>query len=159
MRSRAKTIPTVLDGKINPSITWRKSSVVEEMYHSVEDQQNLEKYNASINVVDGHLVLSPNTELGYTIPPNTTLVEVLGPVGNNSAWLGDSVCYASFDPRPNWWNQSNFPTSTSFKPMNATDQTMFLLPLDPEVAFNLKIGSFGNTTTCPISAIRSYPFR
>lgn len=159
MRSQAKTAPTIQNGTLSSSMKWGPVSVGEELSHSGVDHLSLVKHKAAANVIDGHLVLAPNTELSYPIPHNTTLVEVLGPVGNSTAWLGRSECYASFNPKPEWWQESKLPVSTSFKLVNSTDQTMFLLPIDPQIAFDLKIGSFGNSTTCPISAIRAYPFQ
>lgn len=158
MRSEAKIVPTIQNGTLSPSMKWGTVSVGEEMFQSTADRQSLIQKKAAIRVVDEHLVLSPNTEVSYPVPHNTTLVEVIGPVGNNTAWLGGSECYAAFDPHPSWWQKSKFPVSTSLKLINATEQTVFLLPIDPEIVFNLKIGAFGNSSTCPISAIRTYPF-
>lgn len=127
-----------------------------------------QKYNGSeyrrlpkpmYHVHGDHLLLPGNAEVAYNVPPNTTLIEVLGPVGNRtSIWWGDSECYAYLNPRPSWWLSSNVPTSRSVKPLNATEQTMFLFPIDPAIAFELRVGALGNTTTCPVSAFRTYPF-
>lgn len=107
---------------------------------------------------NGHLVLENSTELIYTVPSNTTLIEVLGPVGDYSDWSGLSRCYAVLNPRPRWWQKPNFPLSVSQKFVNASDQTMFLLPIDPAIEYEVRVGSYGNETSCPVSAIRTYPF-
>lgn len=108
-------------------------------------------------VNDGYVVLLNSTELTYDLPDNTTLVEVLGPSGQGQGWEGDSQCYAVFDPRPSWWQSPNFPTSISRKPTNSTEQTMFLLPVDPAVKFKLRVGGLGQNTSCQVSAVRTYP--
>lgn len=108
-------------------------------------------------VTEGHVVLANHTELVYQVPKNTTLVEVLGPSGTNARWLGNSMCYAYLNPRPSWWKYGNPPVSVSRKALDATNQTMFLLPIDPEVGYEVRIGGLGSTN-CPLSGIRTYPF-
>lgn len=109
-------------------------------------------------MADGRVLLMTSTEIIYSVPPNTTLVEVLGPSGNQRFWEGDSICYAFLNPRPKWWQSPNYPTSISRKGINATDQSMFILPIDPETEYELRVGSYGEGTTCPVSGIRTYPF-
>lgn len=119
---------------------------------------NFEPSRIVWNAIDGGLLLYRTTELVYGLPSNTTLVEVIGPVGNGTLWKGNSECYAVLNPRPSWWQYANIPRSSSFKIVNATDQTVFLLPIDPSIKYELRVGALGNATTCPLSAIRTYPF-
>lgn len=106
---------------------------------------------------DGHTILYNMTELLYSVPHGTALVEVLGPVGDHPDWAGDSECYATLEPPPLWWQDGVFPTSVSRKTANASDQTMFLLPLSPHTQYKLYVGGLSPLTSCPISAIRTYP--
>lgn len=116
-------------------------------------------FGPKYEVVDGnHLLLWNSTELVYKLPQNTTLVEVLGPVGEHPRWVGNANCYATLDPRPPWWNGTNFPLSTSKKAVNMTDQTMFVLPLPPNIQYTLRVGALGQENTCPVSSLRTYPF-
>lgn len=106
-----------------------------------------------------HPVLYNMTELVYKVPQNTSLVEVLGPVGGYPYWWGRSECYATFQPRPSWLKDDVLPTSVSAKVTNVSEvQTMFLLPLAPDVEYTLYLGGVSHQTSCPISAIRSYPY-
>lgn len=108
---------------------------------------------------DDHVVLYNGTGLKYPIPKNTTLVEVLGPSGHNPKWVGKSLCFASLDPQPEWWQSPNVPNSISGKPTNAVDQPMFLLPIDPEIKYELWVsGPEDNDNSCPITGVRTYPF-
>lgn len=115
--------------------------------------------SAIYDVVDGHVLLSNTSELVYALPANTTLVEVLGPVGSHGRWRGNAECYATLTPRPPWWRDTNFPRSSSVKGRNATDQTMFLLPTPPDVQYTLHVGAFGQHESCAVAAVRTYPFR
>lgn len=92
---------------LSSQLTTEVSSVLDELYnmtrvsqanqlmvfrHPVDAPKNLE--------IDCHTVLCNSTELVYKLPRNTSLFEVLGPVGEHSAWVGESQCYATLDPRP-----------------------------------------------------------
>lgn len=98
------------------------------------------------------------TELSYQLPSNTTLVEVLGPVGRNNMTSYGSQCYAALDPRPIWWRNGSFPLAAGEKAVNATNRTMFLLPVDPAVRSTLKGGTLGWDASCFISGVKTYPF-
>lgn len=107
---------------------------------------------------DDAIVLRNLTELHYEVPANTTLIRVYGPVGSNDlSWYG-SQCYAALDPRQSWWRTNNLPLSAPLKAVNATNQTMFLLPVDPAVRTTLKIGTYGLQSSCFVSGVSSYPF-
>lgn len=95
----------------------------------------------------------------YGVPKNTTLVEVLGPVGIDGE-VGDDPqeCYARFQPNPFWWSEKRVPVGTSLKHQNRMEQTLFLLPLDPAVQYTLFVGPTNMTMSCRVSHIRSYPF-
>lgn len=160
MQSQAKIFSVTQDGGVSPYVGITSCSVIKELnetgYWPPRVFESLA--NAQYDVIDDYLLLRNSSELVYQVAPNTTLIEVLGPVGAHPNWLGDSECYAHLNPRPSWWLRSNFPLSSSAKPVNATNQTVFLLPVDPEIAFELRVGGLGRETACPISAIRTYPF-
>lgn len=164
MKSQAKTVP-VLSGN-NSSPFMDVTGHTRETRLEMEDffRRNGEGINEFGAVptyyeVNGTMVLSKNAELVYSLPFNTTLVEVLGPTGTNAEWSEDCVCFAYLNPRPSWWLPSNFPISSALrKGINATDQTLFLLPIDPSIAFELHVGGLRMNSTCPVSAIRTYPF-
>lgn len=107
-------------------------------------------------IIDNYLLIGNATEAVYKVPQNTTLIEVFGPVGDDNEWQGRSTCYATFDPKPSWWN-GLVPTSLSVKNFRRSNRTMFILPIDPTIDFTLRIGAPQNVT-CPISGIRTYPF-
>lgn len=169
MLSQAETVQAVVPqnlagyqtNMISPFMSLSTCSVLEEL-----GKMGLTRLNQldspitgpAYNVLDGHVALRNTSEIAYTLPANTTLVEVLGPAGTHPEWMGTSECYAFLNPRPSWWKESNFPLSTSQRQVNATDQTMFLLPIDPEIQYEVRVGALGNTTTCPVGAIRTYPF-
>lgn len=164
LQSLAKATSVIQGDNISPFVGYGATpdSVVQEMQRKdiliIGRTSNFEKQKPLYYVNDDHLVLRTNTEISYQIPFNTTLVEVLGPVGSHPTWLEHSECYAYLNPRPSWWLPLNYPIATSRKAVNATDQTVFLFPLDPSIAFELRVGVLGNATTCPISAFRNYPF-
>lgn len=110
------------------------------------------------DVFQDAMVLKNATELSYRVPSNTTLIRVLGPVGiYNESWDG-SRCFAYLEPHPPWWNVSGYPVSASWKVVNGTNRTMFLLPVDPAVQTTLYVGPVGNEASCWVSGIQSYPF-
>lgn len=103
-------------------------------------------------------MLKNMTELSYTAPPNTTLIQVFGPVGQMNGSVGGSMCYADLDPPPPWWKNASFPLSSSEKAVNGVNRTLFLLPIDPSVQTTVRVGTLGLDSTCFISGISSYPF-
>lgn len=115
---------------------------------------NLDKWE----VIHDTLVLRNMSELSYTLPTNTTLVEVLGPVGRSNLTFDGSQCYATLDPRPSWWSNGSFPFAVGEKAVNGTNRTMFLLPVDPAIKSTLQIGGVGMDTTCLVSGMKTYPF-
>lgn len=114
------------------------------------------------SVVDDHVVLANSTELVYKLPRNTSVLEVLGPVGSNAAWLGRAMCYAVLDPRPPYWSADiTIPWSTSVKYRmdgNRTNETMFFFPLPPDKEYTVRVGNLGQESRCPVGGFRSYPF-
>lgn len=112
------------------------------------------------SVLDDHIILANSTEMVYQVPRNTTLLEVLGPVGTNDAWVGRSLCYVYLDPKPSYWAPPvAWSTSTKKKLHNyVANQTMFLIPLPPDTQYSVRVGNMGQDTTCPVGGFRSYPF-
>lgn len=164
LQSQATTLTVVEGQKLNPRVGCETCSVLSEL----KEMTTLLQWKATFErpfkgamysvIKNSHVLLFNSTELVYTLPKNTSLVEVLGPVGTYSNWVGQSQCYATLDPRPPWWNGTNFPLSTAKKMINATDQTVFMLPLPPNIRYTLRVGSFGQENSCSISALRTYPF-
>lgn len=160
MQSQALFRPAGQGGVINPFMTIGFCSVSDELNHL---QTNSSKYEFDIprfapqyTVLNELVELRNSSELAYALPPNTTLVEVLGPCRPGSEY--GNQCYATLNPRPAWWTEGNFPTSSSHKLVNQTNQTLFLLPIDPEIKFELRVGALGIHQICPIGGIRTYPF-
>lgn len=121
--------------------------------------QDLSKrLDVTYEFIDDAIILQNLTELSFKVPENTTLIRVLGPVGIYDKAYRGSQCYAAVDPPPAWWRNDSFPLSASWKMVNETNRTMFLLPVDPEVRSTLKVGTLGLDSTCFISGISSYPF-
>lgn len=166
LQSQVKTVSVLNEtNQLNPLLSTSPCSAAEELgigWELTTGEPVGDLFTAKIDPVfqanHSHLELLNNTELVYTVPSNTTLIEVLGPVGNYSAWEVRSQCYALLNPRPRWWQKTNIPISRSFKDKNATDQTVFLLPIDPGIAHELRIGALGNPGLCPVSAIKTYPY-
>lgn len=133
------------------------SALVEAGYSSRKDGDPASADEKMVE--DGVLWLSKNSELSYKIPKNTTLVEVLGPVGVHGT-LGDDrqECVAHLEPPPFWWTKKRLPFSASLKTQNRVKQTLFLLPLDPTVEHKLYVTSSHANVTCRVSHIRAYPF-
>lgn len=109
-------------------------------------------------VSNGSVQLQNMAELSYSVPPNTTLLRVLGPISHDEDWNRTANCYAALDPEPSWWKAGNLPLSTSYKPQYAANRTLFLLPLDPTVAFTLRVGPPNPASKCFVSGFQSYPF-
>lgn len=151
----------VQDGAVNSELHLNVPSEQELYYlsnHTGNQEETAGAFDNAIDspqslVIDSHIVLYNNTNIVYKLPRNTSLIEVLGPVGQHSAWLGDSRCYAQTEP-PGKAVQ----LSTSKKVANDTDQIMFLLPVEPWLEHTLHVGGLGHWTSCPVSAIRAYPY-
>lgn len=128
-------------------------------YHDDLFNKTLSKrLDISAKVVDDAIQLGSSTELFYQLPANTTLVRVFGPVGLQDATTDGSVCFAALDPLPSWWNNKTYPKSSSHKMLNGTNQTMFLLPVDPTVETKVIVGPDNENAQCWISGISTYPF-
>lgn len=105
---------------------------------------------------EGVLELRNMTELNYTAPESTTLIEVLGPVQRAPDDSANSFkCYAILIPRPSWWSNAGVPLAHLDKPKNITQQTLFLLPVDPDQKYTLIVGPSENAT-CLVNHVRSY---
>lgn len=109
--------------------------------------------NATWTNANNGVMLEKATELTYEVPANTTLVNVTSAVGVGSE------CYAVLEPMPVWWNLKSVPMASQSKPhIPPHEQTLFMLPMDPTIRYNLTIGPFGNTTKCHIGGVTSYSF-
>lgn len=109
--------------------------------------------NKSFVANDYGIVMDGWTEVKYKVPANTTLVHLLHDVGPNRS------CYVVARPPPSWWDFGlEYPRGEGAKPFAASNQTMQLLPLDPEVEYELAIGSATKDLTCDFSGVLSYSF-
>lgn len=163
---QAVTINLAQGSSLNPEVDATTCSAIHELRNMTKSRFGpggkpfvFERpaFGPKYSVLDNHVVLYNSSEIIYKVPRNTSLVQVLGPVGNHSAWIGNSECYATFSPRPPWWMESSFPLSTSRKLIEGTDQTMFFLPIPPNIEYTLRVGGLGQDTSCPVSGIRTYP--
>lgn len=120
--------------------------------------ETFQPFEPTHTVENGAVSLQNMTELSFAVPPNTTLLRVLGPVRDADEWDQKANCYAALDPEPSWWKPSNFPLSTSYKPNSGSNRTLFLLPIDPTVEFTLRLGPPNPASKCVVDGIQSYPF-
>lgn len=144
-------MPTVINRQLNPTMYIASDTIPEGPVGPA----------AVPLFTDDYVVLSYRQELSYRVPANTTVVRVYGPVGTMDHSKHGNRCYAGLDPQPPWWRNGSFPISASWKVLNATNRTLFILPVDPEVPTTVKIGSFSGgsvDTSCFLSGISSYPF-
>lgn len=72
-------------------------------------QYEKRKRGVTYRLEEGHIMLRNMTELSYTAPPNTTLIQIFGPVGQLNRSSAGSMCYADLDPPPPWWKNTSFP--------------------------------------------------
>lgn len=114
------------------------------------------KRQADYEVRDNHVVLSDMMAVSYALPPNTTLVRVLGPTVVESEPFDQ--CTAILDPSPDWWQPSNQTYSYGYKAIREANRTLFLIPIDPAVQTTIKISPWITTTECYVGGIQSYPF-
>lgn len=131
----------------------RRSQKYLEQARSQSPYDTLPNATASWTNSNNGALLEKATELTFEVPANTTLVNVTASVG-----VGDS-CYAVLEPMPYWWNLKSVPMAVQNKPsVRLDEQTMFVLPTDPTVKYNLTVGAFGNTTKCHVGGVTSYSF-
>lgn len=95
--------------------------------------------------------LSNETELHYKVPKNTSVVHIFGPVTQNR-------CYAAFRPPPAWWNSSSPARMSTHREEVSDNEDMFWLPVDPEVEYELVIGSWRKDYQCYVGGVTSYSF-
>lgn len=106
------------------------------------------------------MIVEGYTELAYSVPDNTTLLNITGPI------MSYCSCYAAVNPRPAWW--SKLPSFRASVRLSPGDETFFVLPLDPTVKYELAIGSVDSMTddtpaldkysNCGITGVTSYSF-
>lgn len=138
-----------------------------------------EASNQEAQVDGGNLVLKHLCSLQYFPPANTSLVRVLGPVYSNPKWPKEieatneqagfadpflnTGCSSTFQPSVTYSEADydlNFP---QFSPGDATNLTMFLIPLDPAKQYQITLETSSGTgrshwSWCVISGFQTYPF-
>lgn len=157
LRSQARTLSTVKEGKADLNSYELRDFASQDYLLSISDMQ-IDKFSAippqHHDIVNDSLALSFYTELVYNVPSHTSLINVTGPVFNGS----DAGCYAVLHPEPWWWNSEMVPRANPAKPECRADQTLFMLPTDPSVTYQLVIGARGNDTICSVSGITTYAY-
>lgn len=165
LKLQSTYLNVVQDSAAHPELEFGTCSIMEGV-GLMYDRSNLTRPSFDLSdtalkhsVMDDHLLLAGNTEVSYKLPPHTSLVEVLGPVGTHSAWTGRGRCYATLNPSPLWNGATPYSTSVrNLADYNLSNQTMFLFPMSPNQNFTLRIGNLGPDTTCALNGIRTYPF-
>lgn len=164
-QTQATLTSVVANSSLSPNFTTELSQDVDEL--RLVGQQyayywDLTFPNSTVepkaSVVDDYILLSNSTEIVYSVPENTSLLHVLGPVGEHSNWEALAHCYSALQPRPSWWIKGGFPVSQQAKPENKTGESLFWLPIDPTVKYTLRVGALGNENTCAVSDIQTFPF-
>lgn len=98
--------------------------------------------------MNGSVLLKNTTELTYSVPANTSLLNITGPVYNEgAAW-----CYFLLNPEPFWWSNI-IPTANPARQAYRANQSLMLLPLDPTVEYELIVGAGGSS--CAVSGVTS----
>lgn len=159
LRAQAKTVQTVDGEAVNSAFSVRQFE---------SDQYILEAHDQTADeltptppsqheIINGSVLLGGLTEITYSVPRNTSLINVTGPVYDDNS-PHRSYCYAILDPEPWWWSPDCLPKSDALKPGYRADQTLLMLPTDPTVEYQLVIGAMGRTRTCAVSGITTYAY-
>lgn len=120
-------------------MTGKKDTLVEPVPPALHD------------ITNNSVVLQNYTELTYKVPSNTSLLNITGPVYDQ-----DLSCYAYLVPEPWWWNDHVMPAANPYKPGYRPDQTLLLMPLDPEQEYELVVGGGGKP--CAVSGVTTYSY-
>lgn len=141
--------PYMTEGQVSPGYAFRPMQ-----RHSYFDLPLPEPISTNYRPRDYGIDTIGWTEVTYRVPVNTTLVHLVHDVGPNRS------CYVYSEPSPPWFSEeaSAMPTVESTKLFNRTNQTMQLLPLDPEVEYQLVFGPWNENTTCSLTGVNSYSF-
>lgn len=115
------------------------------------------KPNISYVAKNHSIDMDAGTEVAYKVPKNTSLLRLLHDVGPTGPF---GPCYIALKPLPSWWaqNSTRAPWAQGDKPQNRANQTMFLLPLDPVVEYELAVGPELNDVQCNFGGVVSYSF-
>lgn len=123
--------------------------------------------------VDGENVMLKHTcPLSFFPPSNTSLVRILGPLGENSAWNKPTVpsyeggslspsCTYDINPWPKGINNledDGFLKTDQELTQNITNFTLHLVPLDPTVQYRLDVLPAFSFSSCIVSGFRTYSF-
>lgn len=103
------------------------------------------------NIRNESIVLQNHTEITFKVPPNTSLLNITGPV-----YPEDTNCYFLLDPEPWWWNGGVIPAADQNKPAYRPNQTLIMIPTDPAVEYQLIMGAGGKP--CAITAVTAYSY-
>lgn len=106
------------------------------------------------------LRLDGYAEAVYDVPRDTSLLKVLGPVGQ-----GPFSCYFSVRPDPGWYGE--LPKFWADQ-AEVTNQTLFVFPLDPDIKHELAMGSVesrssatvdgGGYDNCQFNGVTAYSY-
>lgn len=107
---------------------------------------------ALYDVVNGSIALLNLTEVTYSVPPNTSLINITGPTYPHD----HTGCYMLLEPEPWWWNGDVVPLVAPWAPDYRPDQTLWMIPVDPSVEYQVIIGA--SSSYCTITAITTYSY-
>lgn len=113
------------------------------------------------------MVLQSLLELRFDLPEDTALVSVQGPIGSDPEWYKGAyeratpLCTYLLDPQPSWINSSTpvkdrYPLAWQEASKNEPNQTLFLVPLDPSVKYQMKVLPRYNYSVCVVSGFNVY---
>lgn len=180
---QATYLPAAVDGSIGPGM--ESALMSNESRKIITDAGERWKYGLVRPIAPptsgADLLLLSLVELTYKVPSGTSLVRVLGPIGVNPAWAKDIderngvlvsesgtdsnsrlklQCTFLLEPQPPWIDaNATLPISYQDRIRNSTNETLFLIPLDPTVDYKLKVLPPNNRTVCVMSGVQTYPFK
>lgn len=155
--SQARNWSTVKEGKADLNTFELRDFASQEYLLSITNNA-IDAFSAVPpqyhDIVNNSVALSFYTELVFNVPSETSLINITGPIFNGS----DAGCYAILHPEPWWWSSEMVPRAYPGKPEYRAGQTLFMLPTDPSVTYQLVIGARGNDTICAIEGITTYAY-
>lgn len=106
----------------------------------------------AFEISNNNVKVGNDSGLVYSVPKNTTLLRVFGSTSDNS-------CYAVLQPPPSWWDKTQPPTSMWGRSRDPSDhQDLFWLPVDPEIEYELILGSWHREALCWVGGVSSFSF-